>query len=197
MECRYILDNTLVLPEYIIEFEYRLAVGSKLKAPKSPMAAFHPDLSPEAAQVTLEGLEPDLRPLARPMLLWLKLRNEASKAATAARPAGTLSGIGSASAYGSDFGSLWSQEAAEADILLASPPIPPARPKLLALSEEQLSLHLGPSRPLTGLRVLNLHNCGLKRIEGIASLRATLKVLVLTFNEIAKIEGVRQIKMFN
>lgn len=65
------------------------------------------------------------------------------------------------------------------------------RPKLPSLSEDQLSRHLGPSRPLAGLTSLNLHNCGLKRVEGLSSLKDSLTSLVLTFNEIIRIEGVR------
>lgn len=57
----------------------------------------------------IEGLEPDLRALARPMLPWLALRHEAAKA---------TAGGG---------GSPWAEEEAEVGVLLASPPVPAPR----------------------------------------------------------------------
>ena len=140
----------------------------------------------ETGQRLLEGLEPDLKPRARPLRPWLVLRHEASKAAT---PRG--SGAPSASPAALGLAALWSQEEAEVDALLASSPIPPARSKLPVLTEDLLSRYLGPSRPMAGLRALDLHNCGLRKIEGLSSLMGSLRVLGLTFNEITKIEGVR------
>ena len=114
----YILDNVLVLPEYIIEFEYKLGPGSKLSSASTsslkPSLVQPPaSLTPAVAQKMIEGLEPDLRMLARPMLPWLALRHEAAKAMTTGPPGGG--------------GNPWADEEAEVNVLLASPPVPAPR----------------------------------------------------------------------
>ena len=117
----YILDNVLVLPEYIIEFEYKLSTGSKLSS-ASTSSSLKPSLvqppaslAPAVAQKMIEGLEPDLRTLARPMLPWLALRHEAAKALATVPPGG---GGGR---------NPWTDEEAEVNVLLASPPVPAPR----------------------------------------------------------------------
>jgi hypothetical protein len=153
-------------------------------------AAFVPAAAPETAQRMLEGLDPDLRSLARPLLPWLVLRHELSKSVAGA-PKGSSSSVAPSTASAC-FGAVWSREEAEVTELLSSPPSLAPRTKLPVLSEDLLSRYLGPLRPMAGLTELNLHDCGLKKIEGLVSLRGSLRVLVLTFNEIARIEGVRE-----
>ena len=147
----------------------------------------------------LEGLEMDLRPLARPLLPWLALRHEAGRALAAAAtsgPAGNRGGgggRGSSSIGGGGFGTNWAQEEAEVEALLLAAPLPTPRAKLPVLSEQLLGSFLGPGRPLAALVSLNLHNCGLRRIEGLAGLRDCLRELVLTYNEISRVEGVSEL----
>ena len=71
---------------------------------------------------------------------------------------------------------------------------PLAHPLLpwLALRHEAGSF-LGPGRPLAALVSLNLHNRGLRRIEGPVGLRDNLRELVLTYNEISRVEGVSEL----
>ena len=214
----YVLDNALVLPEYIVEFQYQLGPGSKLQPTTTSKGTAGSDggggggalasvvppvamMSPEASQAMLEGLEMDLRPLARPLLPWLALRHEAGRAlaaaAAASGPMGNRGGGGgrgsSSSIAGGGFGANWAQEEAEVEALLSAAPLPTPRTKLPVLSEQLLGSFLGPGRPLAALVSLNLHNCGLRRIEGLAGLRDSLRELVLTYNEISRVEGVSEL----
>ena len=59
--CRYVLDNVMVLPEYIVEFQYEAAAGSRLARCGGPSAAAQPQLSAAAVQNVMTGLEPELR----------------------------------------------------------------------------------------------------------------------------------------
>lgn len=49
--CRYLFDHALVLPEYIIEFQYTLAPGSKLATVSRPVGPLGSALTEAAQQV--------------------------------------------------------------------------------------------------------------------------------------------------
>ncbi|KAG1679410.1 hypothetical protein FOA52_007701 [Chlamydomonas sp. UWO 241] len=170
----YVLDSMLVLPEYIVEFSYALAPDSPLmRATSSSRAALSTPAPPDSLlNGVLDGLEADLKALARPLAPWLASRHDARAA------------MGKAAEV------AWTTEASDVDSLLSAPPSLEPRAQLGAVSDDALCAHtrVGASQ-LSGLTYLNLHNCLLKKIEALSGLRS-LKVLVLTFNEITRIEGV-------
>ncbi|GAX73782.1 hypothetical protein CEUSTIGMA_g1233.t1 [Chlamydomonas eustigma] len=176
----YILDETVVLPEYIIDFQYKLDSSSKLHGSSSSSSS-SPSLGApvpaDTAQVMVASLEPDMRALARPLLPWLVLRMETPPSSLTAP----------------SHKELWSIEEVAVVKLLGREPAPSQREKLHQLTEEGLARYLGPSCQLSSLVSLDLHNCGLKRIEGLSCLRDSLLALTLTYNEIQRLEGVSEL----
>lgn len=71
----------LILPEYIIEFQYDTVAGSALAAPAPPRAALSLPVPAETlTSSVLQGLDADLRMLARPLVPWLASRHDAAAA---------------------------------------------------------------------------------------------------------------------
>lgn len=62
--CRYVFDHLLVLPEYVVEFQYELSQHSTLLAKAAAAAgaaAIGLALSAAQAQAAMDALEPELR----------------------------------------------------------------------------------------------------------------------------------------
>ncbi|KAJ9527642.1 hypothetical protein QJQ45_025918 [Haematococcus lacustris] len=203
----YIFDPLLVLPEYIVEFQYDLypSSGSKLaRVPRQPLPdppapamgssaaagygelaggaggkgggargvlmGLEAELSSSATQSILVGLDAELRPLARPLMAWLALHFDPSVAHRVAAS------------------SLEDHKVLE---LLQAAPQPPPRAKLDSMAAEALGRYLGDQQ-LSGLTYLNLHGCGLRKLEGLG-LMPCLKTLCLSYNELVRLEGLSEL----
>ncbi|KAF5838089.1 hypothetical protein DUNSADRAFT_3398 [Dunaliella salina] len=179
----YIFDHLLVLPEYLVEFQYSLSSPQSCLAAKpqlssdngsSPKSGYVSSLaeplSPNLGHAVFSHLEPDLRPLARPLLSWLALRFEPE-----AMEGMCLEGV----------------EEAEVKALLERQPLVGPRPKPGSMDPAALEKYL-QGIPLGGLTYLNLHNSGLTKVESLGMLRS-LKVLVLAFNSIQRLDGLSEL----
>ncbi|GFH31828.1 uncharacterized protein HaLaN_30945, partial [Haematococcus lacustris] len=75
--------------------------------------------------------------------------------------------------------------------LLQAAPQPPPRAKLDSMAAEALGRYLGDQQ-LSGLTYLNLHGCGLRKLEGLG-LMPCLKTLCLSYNELVRLEGLSEL----
>ncbi|GMH33137.1 hypothetical protein BSKO_00971 [Bryopsis sp. KO-2023] len=161
----YIFDHTLVLPEYLVDFEYNPET-SPLGIGKSALAA-QPSKSTDQV---LQNLPLDVRPIAHPLLPWLALQLDGDLA---------------------DVESENSATHARWQAILANPPIVPDHPKIYMISEKVID-RATFTQPHSTVVYLNLHNNALRNIERLESLR-NLRILVLSFNEIQKIDGIAEL----
>lgn len=142
----------------------------------------------------LECLDPDTRRIARPLLPWLGFQLPSRGPAGSALPGASAAAAAAA----------WALEATEAEALIQRPPRPEARAKLYMVSDETLTKHVSPADPspsvsvpaLANLTYLNLHDCGLRRIEGLSGLRE-VRTLLLTFNELSRMENLADLPLLH
>jgi len=164
----YVFDNALVLPEYLVEYEYEASFGSKFR-----FCQPSPVLSGEG-QAALDGLDADVRLIARPLVPML-LAAEHADLDDNGQPIVRLTGT---------------EDGME---LLKEEPQVAAKPAVEALTEGLLRQRTG-AESLAMLTYLNLHAAGIERIEGLSGLQA-LKTLLLSFNAIQKMEGLSELHM--
>ena len=203
------LEPALVLPEYIIEYEYEweLPVGVQ-QAPQARSATMSSELAAlaelssgltdrkdgskaadGAIRLTPQA-EADLRPLARPLASFVsdcrtamhRVGGGAANGESKAVGVGVGAGGGAGGGGGGDSGA----PGGDMDGLDMDPALPP-RPKLDAITDAAI-LGSSPGASLSSIQYLNLHGNNIKVIEGLASC-SSLRVLVLTFNEITRIDG--------
>mmetsp|Transcript_34109 Transcript_34109/g.96662 ORF Transcript_34109/g.96662 Transcript_34109/m.96662 type:complete len:1474 (-) Transcript_34109:585-5006(-) len=164
----YVFDHALVLPEYLVEFEYEAAPVSKLSVHQRR------DTLSSDGQAVIDKLDFDLRPIARPLVPLLL---------SAAKGEFDQNGNPIVKLTGNESGS----EAA------SMPPEVSKKPEMVMITPEGLKLHSG-TEGLTLLTFLDLHGSGIKKIDGLSSLVA-LRALVLSFNDIHKIEGLSELTL--
>jgi len=171
----YIFDHLLVLPEYLVEFQYSLSsphscLAAKPQLESGYVASLAEPLSPNLGHAVFSHLEPDLRSLARPVLSWLALRFEPE-----AMKGVCLEGV----------------EEAEVKALLERQPLVGPRFQPGSMDPAALEKYLQGTL-LGGLTYLNLHNSALTKVESLSMLKG-LKVLVLTFNSIQRLDGLSEL----
>ena len=170
----YMFDNALVLPEYIVEFEYEFKHHAKPSAgPLIPQSSHTP--------ACLEKLELEMHSIARPLLPFVQAGDSAISGAGA-------EGVGVAPLNAGDKMCRGS---------LAMPPKLPRQPPVYALNPDTLGRAAEraggqPGQPADQTTSISLHGNNIRRIEGLGQYRA-LTALVLSFNEIQRIEGLGEL----
>jgi len=170
----YMFDNALVLPEYIVEFEYEFKHHAKPSAgPLIPQSSHTP--------ACLEKLELEMHSIARPLLPFVQAGDSAISGAGA-------EGVGVAPLNAGDKMCRGS---------LAMPPKLPRQPPVYALNPDTLGRAAEraggqPGQPADQTTCISLHGNNIRRIEGLGQYRA-LTALVLSFNEIQRIEGLGEL----
>jgi len=167
----YMFDNALVLPEYIVEFEYEFKHHAKPSAgPLIPQGTDTP--------ACLEKLELEMHSIARPLLPFVQVGDSATS--------GEGGGVAPLNA-----GDKMCRGA------LAMPPKLPRQPPVYALNPDTLGRAAEraggqPGQPADQTTCISLHGNNIRRIEGLGQYRA-LTALVLSFNELQRIEGLGEL----
>lgn len=169
-------DQALVLPEYIVEFEYTVDRGFGVLGQAVVRAGrpFVPerDVLRNAKEETdaLERVDPEVRTICGPLAPFL---------GDVRLPAGR-----------SSLGGAKNGEACRDEAYLAAlnmPPMLTSRARTLILTEESV-LRQSRATAVGGVTCLNLHNNSIRKIEALSGL-TNLRVLILSFNGLSKLEG--------
>lgn len=174
-----VFDHALVLPEYLVEFEYDLAQRMTL-----PVVG---EVDEGATERALGALDAETRSVARPMAPYLALMDDAPSGGGG----GGAAPVAAHTVQAADRSSYTSGEDLQIDpsafALLRMPPNVAQRSKVLVMTDDVL-LRAGGGATLPQITTLNLHGNALRKIEGLASC-PSLKNLVLSFNEINSMAG--------
>jgi len=156
----FVFEHALVLPEYVVEFDY------VLKPPVSPdpPLSFMTDLMERGIlQPQNETEANDMGPLARSLVKFLyKCNMHASN---------TKDGNDEA-----------------CNTILHTAPLLPQRPALSSMSLDVITMEGGSANHMS-ITYLNLHSNSIRKIENLGNM-FNLQTLILSFNEISKIDGV-------
>eukprot|EP00854_Cymbomonas_tetramitiformis_P014094 gene14094-16667_t len=179
----FVFDHALVLPEYLVEYEYDVKAPVVNCLPASMVTT--QNYEARAAE-ELEKLDFDIRQMARPVVPFLIFAtdnvSEAEKKATVEDE-------------GTGAGTVAKHVGSEEDGYLNAinmPPTVPTRMKVFIMTEELILKHTQVSC-LSQVTYLNLHGNNIRRLEALGSL-VNLRVLVASFNEIVKVEGIAELK---
>ena len=213
----FVFDNALVLPEYIIEFEL-LTRGENDSKSSAPRKRANPSVV--AAEILGRELSPqeliDIRPMLRPLerfqdacdriigdekVMHPDMQNGVSD--ENGEELGKWSSAEETSGSGSPGSklqkrALLSKQTSDAtssnssSSILSLPPHLPKRPKLFVISRDVI-LNQCRTKAFENIVYLNLHGCSIRKIE-LLGLCINLRILVLTFNEIHKIEGLEELE---
>ena len=165
----FAFEQSLVLPEYLVEFEYEYSgrdastTGLGGESASARYSELTNSTLTERAKAELEKrTEFDVWQIARPIAPFLAAKAEAEDDSAG-------------------------EKRVEAHKLLSLPPAVPPRTKCSIMSEQVLVGAAGGARA-SSITYLNLHGNALRRIEGLDAC-PNLNTLVLSFNEITKLEG--------
>ena len=177
----YAFDRDLALPEYLIEFEYERLAGASASSAAAGVAAegeharyLHltdPAAVTARGKAEVEKVPFDVWAAARPLAPFLEFAATASEAAerapgTETTPFTVASGVPAALA------------------LVDAPPVIPPRRAFPTVAAGLAATGM----PAATLSRLNLHGCGVSRVDGLGGCR-NLRALDLSFNRLTKIEG--------
>lgn len=170
-----IFDSALVLPEYIVEFEYTVDRGMGILGQAVVKAGrpFVPER--EAAKIAaeqsdgLDRVDPDVRAICRPLARFL------TDGVRSPRGSRGLVRNGESCTDGAYL------------TVLNMAPLLTSRARTLVLTEDALTKQCNVAAP-GAATCLNLHNNSIRKIEALTAF-ANLRVLVLSFNSIQKLEG--------
>ena len=212
----YVFNHALVLPEYMIEFELE-SKGKKKdkeKKRKEPAAVARELFGRDLSSQELVDIRPMLRPLERFHDQCDRvIGNEETGATSHSMAAAALEGhhtVDGGSLMGGDDVDGWgsgtttfgvggqtrdarlgehasSSSLSSGASVLSLPPHLPSRPKLFVISPASI-LKQCRTDDFCNIVYLNLHGCSIRKIEVVGRC-VNCRVLVLTFNEIHKIEG--------
>jgi Leucine-rich repeat (LRR) protein len=176
----FVFENAMVLPEYLVEFEYvtatqRQEAERRDKAePDSAIAQLRGQLAGLGGSTSSDGLSEqeiaDLNPLVRPLLQFTHKHSLERTGDNAGTPSPSIARV------------------------LQMAPALKQRPSLSAISAEAVLANGNSSDPTT-MTYLNLYGCGIKTLESSFGECTSLKTLILSFNEIRKIEGLSGLRV--
>ena len=170
----YVFDNALVLPEYVVEFEFEVE-SSKLAHP-----TFMYDYRAAEAETCLNAVtSPEVRSIARPLQFFIdKKYSDNSKEHRKSSFEGELGDeILKSEKYQS---------------ILDMPPAIAEQPKAYIMTVEILRRIAAPTGDLENLTYLNLSANRVRRIENLKFL-PNIKTLILSFNQLTRIEGLEDV----
>ena len=208
----YIFDPAAVLPEYIVEFRYQvkgrcgLPLEQRVLSCEPALAAMGAEMMAVASPVMNFILAVhDASAASSPVSSLQRLEREGPKAInTIDRLIASGDSIEPKNSKSNHaMMMMTTMEDNEFEATMLRPPLISQRPKLTEGIKEQVLLRFCPPRiaktqiatgasPLSGLVVLNLHACGVRKMEGFQSL-SNLRELILSFNEISKMEGLSEL----
>eukprot|EP00741_Cyanophora_paradoxa_P011210 tig00020554_g10830.t1 len=159
----FIFDHALVLPEYLVAFEYKPKTATLPEPPASVLSDWsYMGLSPPQSET--EAM--DIAAMTRPLTSYIfRIQKSMQADAECGDPA--------------------------VKELLAKPLPETVRPKVFLITDELVQKSARESR-LSAITHLDLHGNSIRRIENLAACTA-LRTLILSFNEIQKIEGISEL----
>ena len=159
----YVFDDALLLPEYIVSFQYLSDEDAHSQSPTSNLQKDIVEFGGIGGKDVLSEQELlDYTPFLLPLIYFLRQVDT------------------SCIAHGREFGDLYDRAKAVANKM-------PERPKLLHITEGA-ALASANADSLAEVAHLNLHGLAIRKIEKIAAC-TNLHTLVLSSNEIHRIEG--------
>ncbi|UPR04217.1 leucine-rich repeat domain-contataining protein [Chloropicon primus] len=170
----FVFDSTLVLPEYVVEFEFEVE-PSKLAHP-----SFMYDYQAAESESCLNAVSsPEVRSIARPLQFFIE-----KKYSDTAKE-------GRKSSFEGDLG----DEVHKCDkyqSIINMPPTITEQPKAYIMTVEILRRVAAPVGDLNKLTYLNLSANRIRRIENLKHL-PNITTLILSFNQLTRIEGLEEI----
>lgn len=158
----FIFDHALALPEYVIEFEYQMKVLPTADPTETAKSKLLADLGLAEAGGSVRDVNgSEYSHLGRPLASFIDT-----------------------CAFCCSGGRGTEAESAVVNM----PPILPARPKMFLLSEK-LIFETCRTDSSANIVYLNLHGNNIRKMDGFAVL-SNLRTLILSFNEIQKIDGI-------
>ena len=156
----FVFDHHLVLPEYLVEFEYAM---KHTVAPDPPLSFMTELVEKGDLQPQNETEANDMGPLARALVKFLYQCDQKAASSSNGGP----------------------HDDATARIL-ATPPIVEVQGGATELTQDVITLYGGLD--LSAIRYLNLHSNKIRKIENLGPL-VNLQTLIMSFNEVSKIEN--------
>ena len=164
----YIFDTSLVLPEYVVEFEYEV----------EPSKLMHPSFLPDNENANILGCNiddnrPEIYSIGRPLQYFLEKKTSSKKILKTPVDNECNDQITECERYKG---------------ILELPPVLSDPPKAYIMTIEILRRIASPAYELENLTYLNLSANRIRRIENLNCL-PRIKTLILSFNQIMRIEG--------
>ena len=165
----FVFDHCLVLPEYLVEFEYVM----KHSVASDPPMSFMTELVEKGIlQPQNETEASDMGPLARALVKFLY-------------QCGQNTGVSKSG------GSAHDEATAR---ILSTPPVIETQGTVSEISLDLLTSRCGPD--FSAVKYLNLHSNQIRKIENVGGL-VNLETLILSFNEVSKIENIDTLTMLH
>eukprot|EP00898_Chlorokybus_atmophyticus_P004184 jgi/Chlat1/4767/Chrsp308S04732 len=166
----FVFQPFLVLPEYLVEFEYDLSHSHDNAGADAYNTLNTPALSPDTH--TTDIIDPEMRPILRPLAAFLQQTGEHSNNLSPQPDESVIKTVNMPPILSSSRGtSKTSTGTITSELILACSRTP----------------------VFANVMYLNLHGSGIRCIEGLACL-SNLRHLVLSFNEIQKVEGLSELR---
>ena len=171
----YVFDNTLVLPEYVVEFEFEVD-QSKFAHP-----SFMYNYQAEGAESCLNAVSsPEVRSIARPLQFFVDRKYNDQQQRESRK-----------SSFEGEVVDDFSRCDKYQDVLDMPPKIE-EQPKAYIMTVEILRRIAAPVGDLTSLTYLNLSANRVRRLENLKHL-PSIKTLILSFNQLTRIEGLEEV----